>query len=426
MSALLRAVAHSPPAALDKGESPEEGLKGRSLGHFRVIECLGKGGMGVVYRAHDEKTGREVALKVLPTALLDQPNRRERMRREARVLALVRHSNVAALWEAAPDHDPPFFAMELIRGTTLRVRMRSALLVREAIDLALKIAEGLAALHAQGIIHRDLKPENVMITADEDVKILDLGLARFEDNLETIELASTVLPESFVTATRQVVGTRGYMSPEQALGYVVGAPSDIFSFGACFFEMLTGRTAASCATLRRELDDQEIPPAVANLVLKCLKKEPQERYADAGELVSELKRAMKARSCGSLARRVTLLIAVAVACAVAGGRLARSTSAHTIAPQAPAAPRIAQAPSADATLVPPASTAALVRAERAPARSQEGPASPVRRGSQRSAPRATLPPPPVASDPTLQVDPDEREDAYPNLIPPSVGGSSSP
>ena len=237
--------------------------------------------MGEVYRARDGKLGRDVAVKVLPAALSRDADALSRFEREARAVAALNHPNILSIYDFGRDGDASYAVMELLEGATLRQRLDSgALPPRKAIDIALQIARGLAAAHAKGIVHRDLKPENVFVLPDGQVKILDFGLAR----IERLESAETSAPTSAPqTQPGTVMGTVGYMSPEQVRGVAVDQRSDIFSFGAILYEMLSGRRAFSgdsavetmSAILKADPPDlttsrPEVPSALQSVVAHCL------------------------------------------------------------------------------------------------------------------------------------------------------------
>jgi serine/threonine protein kinase len=236
---LLRAVADISDVAPD--EMPER------IAQFRLLGRLGRGGMGVVYRAHDETLQRDVALKLLPEAN-DDGERRQRFLREARAAAGITHPNVAVVHQVGEADGRAYIAMELVDGESLRRTLgRRRLDPRAALDLATQIARGLGAAHARGIVHRDLKPENVMITPAGVVKLLDFGLAKSIDSGDRdIGEATT---EPFVTSgAGRVLGTPAYMSPEQATGEALDVRSDVFTFGVVLYEMLSGARPFSGTT----------------------------------------------------------------------------------------------------------------------------------------------------------------------------------
>lgn len=271
---------------------------GTFIGPYRLLELLGKGGMGEVYRAHDPKLGREVAIKVLPAAFAESAERLRRFEQEARAASALNHPNILTIYELGTHEGSPFLVMELLEGLTLRELMNQGRLTVERIaELGRQIATGLAAAHERGIVHRDLKPENLFLTRHEVVKILDFGLAKRRYVGE--EHPTTAM--TVETASGMVVGTVSYMSPEQATGKTVGFASDQFSLGVVLYEMLAGRRpfagdsiAETLAAIVRDepapLEDlaPDIPADLAAIVQRCLAKDPAERYGDAAELAAVL------------------------------------------------------------------------------------------------------------------------------------------
>jgi hypothetical protein len=275
---------------------------GVRLGAYEVVAPLGAGGMGEVYRARDTRIGRDVAVKVLPPGLAQDTDRLKRFELEARAAGQLNHPNVIVLYDVGRHDGAPYVVSELLEGQTLRERLGGAALhVRKTIEVGVQIARGLAAAHDKGIVHRDLKPDNVFVTKDGQVKILDFGLAK----LTHPELAQRQDSE-LQTATRgtdpgTVLGTVGYMSPEQVRGRHVDHRSDIFSLGAILYEMLSGRRAFSGETsvetlnaiLREEppeltTTNKLLPPALDRIVRHCLEKNPDERFASARDLAFDL------------------------------------------------------------------------------------------------------------------------------------------
>src|SRR6516164_6482953 len=215
---------------------------GSKLGPYDVQAAIGAGGMGEVYRARDARLSRDVAIKILPASFSSDPDRLQRFAQEARAAAALSHPNILSIYDIGDDHGAPYVVSELLEGETLRDRLRNGPLnSRKAIEYAVQIAKGLAAAHEKGIIHRDLKPENLFLTNDGRVKILDFGLAK----LTQIEAApnQTNLPTASGTEPGVVMGTLGYMSPEQVKGKPADQRSDIFAFGAILYEMLSGSRA---------------------------------------------------------------------------------------------------------------------------------------------------------------------------------------
>src|SRR5436190_14461388 len=213
---------------------------GVKLGSYEIVASLGAGGMGEVYRARDPRLDREVAIKILAAQLASDPVALMRFEREALSVAKLSHPNILSIFEFGQDAGRTFVVMELVDGETLRARLRrGALPARRAVSYALQIARGIAAAHARGIVHRDLKPENVMITRDNHIKILDFGLAKpVRSNSNDLTRAAGV-----ATTAGTIVGSYGYMAPEQVRGQEVDHRADIFAFGAVLYEMLSGECA---------------------------------------------------------------------------------------------------------------------------------------------------------------------------------------
>ncbi len=272
-------------------------LIGRRLGGYTVLSLLGVGGMGVVYRARDEKLGREVAIKVLPAGLLADPDRRARFDREARLLAALNHPHIGAIYGVEEGDGVSALVLELVEGPTLAERLeKGAVGIEEALSIAWQIAEALDVAHDRGIVHRDLKPANVKLTGRGQAKLLDFGVAT-----QTQPLSANSMTAPGVTNTGQIVGTVGYMSPEQVRGVPVDRRSDQFSLGIILFEMLTGRTpfardgvAETLAAILRDKPptvselNPSVPPPLQWLVDRCLAKDPNDRYASTSDLAKDL------------------------------------------------------------------------------------------------------------------------------------------
>src|SRR5580704_1346281 len=218
-------------------------LPGSKIGPYEVISQIGAGGMGEVYRARDARLGRDVAIKVLPASFSADPDRLQRFGQEAKAAASLSHPNILAIFDIGEDKGAPYVVSELLEGETLRDRLRNgALNSRKAIEYSLQVARGLAAAHDKGIVHRDLKPENLFITEDDRVKILDFGLAKLTRPQETPSSGDAPTMQ-VATDAGMVMGTVGYMSPEQVRGKSADTRSDLFSFGAILYEMLSGKRA---------------------------------------------------------------------------------------------------------------------------------------------------------------------------------------
>jgi len=270
---------------------------GQKLLHYDVVEKIGEGGMGEVYRATDTKLGREVAIKTLPQALSGDAERLARFQREAQVLASLNHPNIAAIYGLEQVDQTHFLVLELIEGPDLSERLKQGpLAVEQVLDIGRQIAEGLEVAHEQGVVHRDLKPANVKLTPDGKVKVLDFGLAKAleagPDGGSDPSLSPTIT--SAATQAGVIMGTAAYMSPEQARGSTVDKRADIWSFGCVLLELLTGRNPFVADTisdtlasvLRSDPDWKELPkdsPALRRLVKRCLDKDPMKRLRDIGE-----------------------------------------------------------------------------------------------------------------------------------------------
>src|SRR5262245_24989983 len=276
----------------------------RTLGRYRITGELGRGGMGVVYRALDDRLGREVALKVLSPGPRTDPELVARLRREARAAAALTHPAICVVFEIDEAEEATFIAMELVRGQPLAALLRPGMDAARALDVAIEVAEGLAEAHAHGIVHRDLKPSNVMVTESGHAKIIDFGLAKVWKPLDPVE-SSVDTPLRGQTDPGRIIGTAAYMSPEQVRGDPVDPRSDLFAFGALLFEMLSGLSAfrreTGVETLHAvlkepapRLGDVGLGPVAAEvqrLLDRCLAKEPSARYATVRELLAALREA---------------------------------------------------------------------------------------------------------------------------------------
>jgi Tol biopolymer transport system component len=272
---------------------------GTRLGPYEILAPIGAGGMGEVYRARDERLKRDVAIKVLPATYSQDPDRLKRFEQEAQSAGGLNHPNITAVYDFGSYEGAPYIVTELLEGETLRARLSGgALAVRKATDYAIQIAHGLAAAHEKGIVHRDLKPENLFVTNDGRVKILDFGLAKLTQ-AEGQSGPQTNLPTA--TEPGVVMGTLGYMSPEQVKGKPADQRSDIFAFGAILYEMLSGQRAfhressaeTMSAILREEPPDlsatnKNVQPGLERIVRHCLEKSPEERFHSAHDLAFDL------------------------------------------------------------------------------------------------------------------------------------------
>jgi TolB-like protein/Tfp pilus assembly protein PilF len=290
------------PADVAAGMFAEEqahSLLGRTLGHYQLQSLLGAGGMGEVYRARDLRLDRDVAVKILPEHLATQAEALWRFEREAKAVAALSHPHILAIFDFGTEAGVSYAVTELLEGDTLRARLqRGAIEWHEAVEVGAALAEGLAAAHAKGIIHRDLKPENIFLTADGGVKILDFGIARVQ---RVVTPDSTTVATGIET-TRQgvVLGTIGYMSPEQVRGETAEAPSDIFSLGCVLYELLSGQRPFARATTAEmiaaildaeppPLAQKKIPAQLEQVIRHCLAKQPGARYQAARDLGFDLK-----------------------------------------------------------------------------------------------------------------------------------------
>src|SRR5262245_7831758 len=316
---------------------------GTRLGPYEIVAPIGAGGMGEVYKARDPRLGRDVAIKVLPATLSADAERLQRFEQEARAAAALNHSNSLGVHDLGQHDGAPYIVSELLEGETLRERLSGgALPVRKAVEYAIQICHGLAAAHDEGIVHRDLKPENIFLTSDGRVKILDFGLAKLaqaEPALATVSALPTTPPH---TLPGLVLGTIGYMSPEQVRGLVADHRSDIFAFGATLYEMLSGKRAfsgdtamdAMTAILKEDPADippaeRPIPPALVRVVERCLEKSPAGRFQTATDLAFALENAGQSSTSTTVSTAVTgvrvlrpswlLVLTAALVAAVATG-----------------------------------------------------------------------------------------------------------
>src|SRR5438552_17266811 len=281
---------------------------GTTLGHYTLLEEIGAGGMGRVYRAMDERLEREVAIKILPAGALSDPEARKRFRKEALALSKLNHPNIATVHDFDRQEETDFLVMEHIEGATLAEKLaHGALAEKEVLRLGLQLAEGLAAAHAHGVLHRDLKPANVRVTPEGRLKILDFGLAKL---LPQESHTATTASESELAAA----GTLPYMSPEQVLGEKLDGRSDIYSAGDVLYEMATGRRPFEDEQPSRLIDEilhqapvapralqSRVSPQLESVILKCLEKDAGNRYQSGGELAVDLRRLASAGAASTAA-----------------------------------------------------------------------------------------------------------------------------
>ncbi len=288
--------------AWDQGQVQGMFRAGQIIAHYHILGELGRGGMGVVYRAEDTRLKRSVALKALPHAFAADPERLARFEREARILASLNHPNVATIHGLEEVDGSRFIVLEMVEGETLEQRLaRRTLPIPEALDFCRQVAEGMESAHAKGIIHRDLKPGNVMVSPEGRIKLLDFGLAKAFHDRPTVAESPTV---SEATRPGLMLGTAAYMSPEQAKGKPVDKRTDIWAFGCLLYECVTGKRAFQgdsvaetiAAILRSEPDwtllPAATPPGVRDLLLRCLEKDPDERLHDIADARIELKKSL--------------------------------------------------------------------------------------------------------------------------------------
>jgi len=281
---------------------------GSQILHYRVTEKLGAGGMGEVWKAQDSTLGRDVALKALPPAFASDPERLGRFEREAKLLASLNHPNIATVYSVHEVAGTRYLAMEYVPGEDLSRRIaRGAVPVREALEIARQVALALEAAHESGVVHRDLKPANVVVTPDDRVKVLDFGLAKaLEGGPASGAMSQSPTFAGTLAASGVILGTAGYMSPEQARGKAVDRRADIWAFGVVLHEMLTGQRAFEgetisdtfAAILRAEPDHAALPalsPGVRAMLLRCLEKDPRRRLRDIGEALLVLEDALAGR-----------------------------------------------------------------------------------------------------------------------------------
>ncbi len=283
-------------------------LPGRRLGPYEILSAIGAGGMGEVYRAHDTKLARDVAIKVLPANFVNDPERLSRFQREARMLAALNHPNIATVYGLEQSGEVACLVMELVPGETLAERVKAGPLpIEEALKIAVQIAEALEAAHEKQIIHRDLKPANVKVTPEGKVKVLDFGLAKaFAGDASTEDIGNSPTLSQAATMQGVILGTAAYMSPEQARGRAVDKRTDIWAFGCVLYELLTSKpafhgedvTEILASVVKSEPDWTALPanisPSIRVLLQRCLRKDRRQRTPDAATIRIEIEDAIAA------------------------------------------------------------------------------------------------------------------------------------
>jgi serine/threonine protein kinase len=367
-------------------------MDGQTIDHYKLLEMLGAGGMGEIYKAEDTRLHRVVAIKILSPAVAADPERRRRFVQEAQAASALNHPNIITVYDIVSEGATQGIVMEYVAGKTLRDMIPSGgLPVPQALQYGIQIAGALSAAHSAGIIHRDLKPSNVMITPSKLVKILDFGLAKFVDTMPSSSEGPTV-DRAQLTREGSILGTVSYMSPEQAEGKRVDARSDIFAFGSVLYEMLTGKRAfegtSGISTLSAILRDDvkplhqiapDVPPLLEQIVLQCLQKDPDARWQSMLEVEGEL--IALQRQLDPNGQYAPPLSTAAMAAAGPGSQLSSTLSAPPSAQASAAAPAAAPVSAPAGSVMPPvASDMQSVTRPSEPARRAPSKLPPPQRG----------------------------------------------